>query len=1098
MWANTQPVPNLQTKTPRMANRVAADVAPLVNSTRKVPSPGRLVNTRHEDVQVPKGVGPEDSVCAAAPVAVSSPHGSTISMQVEDFAKLAESIATAGNSPEARQLAEAQAAALRDAIVTAVNTRASNVRELQETAITRGVVSGLVALARTRSVVAFEALQIVCYRNKLCVQQLVSSGMFNLIESILLEGDMGDLPLQAAAMFLLAALVAFNQDCHSQVIMSKMLQRLVDLCREENSGAAKANTRLGSLQSRASVVLRNLAHSEQCHPQLLASGAAEALAAVMQRETENCNRWMRKLEAQGVSFNDLLKQPDTSLVETGGTDSNSSQASSDEGNNKSTRRFFARSSTMQLGSAGFSSFGSMKDSFKEDRAARQNAWIEELRTSMKHNISSVGRPDSVASTSSSGSTGLYPSIRGGRSSPSNRISGSSFGDVADDHTVHRPDRTSISGSLYVSQYGSLPHVEPPSPAGTASTRFSLSFLAQPINPTARQTPPQPPHPQQHQVFPELRHSAPPPSVRPLNSRSSITSHETLFEKHASFPITKLSPTRQRPVVSPGKKNRPQPPQIVRDDAEVGTKSAMRARFSDVPGVRKVKQVSIALPSVDDKADDASAESHSDKSDDEEGGAMSDTSRPASITSRCFHNRRKKVSPKAPTIAEVKESFARRINATMAVAILVGHEENNPWLQMDEFLTKDILAALDCASRGEMHHGYFWTVWKLCQALSNLTVNDTNKELIIKVGGVEVLSKVLEATHHRTELAQRYAISALWNLAFIREGRKRVQSTPGLVEAIREAMHTTPDTRTRELAKGCLWTLGCIDDVSHAPAAATDSAPTAPAAPAFPSVGGETQRRESFTNGGVADKSAQHIMISYEWGSQAKVLLIKEELENRGYHTWMDVDKMSGSTLEAMALAVEGAAAVLCCVSKKYKESQACRTEAEYAFQMRKKIVPVLMEANYKPTGWLGALLGTKLYFDMSDRRMIPDRTSKLCRELGDCGRIEGGNQAPSSTEAVAASDGTLPPLPKAGGLMVSRVANSVEAWTEKEVLDWLVGCNLGSLVPVFEAQMINGLALNGLHRLADKSCIRKVIRDDLGIKNTRDMLLLVEQLYRLF
>ena len=31
--------------------------------------------------------------------------------------------------------------------------------------------------------------------------------------------------------------------------------------------------------------------------------------------------------------------------------------------------------------------------------------------------------------------------------------------------------------------------------------------------------------------------------------------------------------------------------------------------------------------------------------------------------------------------------------------------------------------------------------------------------------------------------------------------------------------------------------------------------------------------------------------------------------------------------------------------------QACRTEAEYAFQQRKKIVPVLMERDYKPSGW---------------------------------------------------------------------------------------------------------------------------------------------------
>ena len=94
----------------------------------------------------------------------------------------------------------------------------------------------------------------------------------------------------------------------------------------------------------------------------------------------------------------------------------------------------------------------------------------------------------------------------------------------------------------------------------------------------------------------------------------------------------------------------------------------------------------------------------------------------------------------------------------------------------------------------------------------------------------------------------------------------------------------------------------------------------------------------------------------------------------------------GSTLEAMAKAVEDSAAVLVCVSKRYKESQACRTEAEYAFQQRKKIVPVLMEADYKPTGWLGALMGTRLYFNMSDPRHIASKMGGLIKELGDAGR----------------------------------------------------------------------------------------------------------------
>eukprot|EP00198_Chlamydomonas_reinhardtii_P014011 XP_001703348.1 predicted protein [Chlamydomonas reinhardtii] len=139
-------------------------------------------------------------------------------------------------------------------------------------------------------------------------------------------------------------------------------------------------------------------------------------------------------------------------------------------------------------------------------------------------------------------------------------------------------------------------------------------------------------------------------------------------------------------------------------------------------------------------------------------------------------------------------------------------------------------------------------------------------------------------------------------------------------------------------------------------------------------------------GGGGSAPTAHIMVSYEWGSQQKALLIKEALERRGLVTWMDIEKMSGSTLEAMALAVEGAAAVLLCISKRYKESQACRAEAEYAYQQRKRIIPIMMERGYRPTGWLGILIGTKLYFDCSERRLIPERMGALERELGPLAR----------------------------------------------------------------------------------------------------------------
>lgn len=40
-----------------------------------------------------------------------------------------------------------------------------------------------------------------------------------------------------------------------------------------------------------------------------------------------------------------------------------------------------------------------------------------------------------------------------------------------------------------------------------------------------------------------------------------------------------------------------------------------------------------------------------------------------------------------------------------------------------------------------------------------------------------------------------------------------------------------------------------------------------------------------------------------------------------------------------------------CMTEKYKMSPYCRAEADYAFKLRKPIVPLMMQANWKPDGW---------------------------------------------------------------------------------------------------------------------------------------------------
>ena len=76
---------------------------------------------------------------------------------------------------------------------------------------------------------------------------------------------------------------------------------------------------------------------------------------------------------------------------------------------------------------------------------------------------------------------------------------------------------------------------------------------------------------------------------------------------------------------------------------------------------------------------------------------------------------------------------------------------------------------------------------------------------------------------------------------------------------------------------------------------------------------------------AAKKEELHIMISYQWDHQKIFIDVRDALLKAGHKVWMDIDQMGGSTLEAMANAVEGAKFILMSVSKKYKDSTSCRS-----------------------------------------------------------------------------------------------------------------------------------------------------------------------------
>eukprot|EP00004_Rigifila_ramosa_P019607 TRINITY_DN5007_c0_g1_i1.p4 TRINITY_DN5007_c0_g1~~TRINITY_DN5007_c0_g1_i1.p4 ORF type:complete len:233 (-),score=45.83 TRINITY_DN5007_c0_g1_i1:98-796(-) len=124
-----------------------------------------------------------------------------------------------------------------------------------------------------------------------------------------------------------------------------------------------------------------------------------------------------------------------------------------------------------------------------------------------------------------------------------------------------------------------------------------------------------------------------------------------------------------------------------------------------------------------------------------------------------------------------------------------------------------------------------------------------------------------------------------------------------------------------------------------------------------------------------------IMVSYQWDSKKQVLRLKAVLEAAGYRVWFDEDQMGGNMNARMAEAVEGAAAVVACVTEAYQKSHNCMLEFNYANEKRKLIIPVIMDEaqtkaeNQRGPVWL--VLAGKLYYDCSTDGKVEAGLKKL-------------------------------------------------------------------------------------------------------------------------
>eukprot|EP00160_Parvularia_atlantis_P021087 Unigene8997_Nuclearia_a/m.27534 Unigene8997_Nuclearia_a/g.27534 ORF Unigene8997_Nuclearia_a/g.27534 Unigene8997_Nuclearia_a/m.27534 type:complete len:501 (+) Unigene8997_Nuclearia_a:45-1547(+) len=275
----------------------------------------------------------------------------------------------------------------------------------------------------------------------------------------------------------------------------------------------------------------------------------------------------------------------------------------------------------------------------------------------------------------------------------------------------------------------------------------------------------------------------------------------------------------------------------------------------------------------------------------------------------------------------KGSDFASFSIAMVLANVLGTEDQKRLDKIGPDMIGYFNSGLQDVLQGERN---FFSAADISCSIQRIAAGNALKESIGRSDVLKQLLRVVTATEHMSDEDKGAAVGALWALAFLKDNKERMLQNADAIEAIR-AMAATPSHPGYKNALGCLWEIDGTSAVALAPGSGEVSVPT-----------------------------LGHVMLSYNWNSQPTVLRVKEALQRAGYTVWIDVEQMRGSTLEAMAKAVEDASVILVCASRLYLESPNCRSEADYAFSKRKDIVPLIVEKSFKPVGWLGMIIGTRL------------------------------------------------------------------------------------------------------------------------------------------
>ncbi len=86
--------------------------------------------------------------------------------------------------------------------------------------------------------------------------------------------------------------------------------------------------------------------------------------------------------------------------------------------------------------------------------------------------------------------------------------------------------------------------------------------------------------------------------------------------------------------------------------------------------------------------------------------------------------------------------------------------------------------------------------------------------------------------------------------------------------------------------------------------------------------------------------------------------------------------------------LKSAVYLVCVIECNERDIFLSSTEASYAYNKKKHLIPLLVDPNYKPEGWLGVVVAGKLYYNMWSDDERRENLMKIKKVLGPKGKVK--------------------------------------------------------------------------------------------------------------